>query len=328
MASSLSVPKPSGFHAMPLEIRQQIYRWCIPRNLFINVCDDMYWQERYEGWKKPPWHTDPFFSDERGTYYSSKVENCEWCDRQVAMFADKSSVPRLFSPASTDYCSSCRRYSPNTPPSRQSALPGLLLICRQITEEVEILLYGDNTFGFDFWDNDVSDLEWLQQFNAEWLGQFDPDRRHKMRKIELVLRHLGGYFPLTSHTDIPYPYILNHFQWDDVFENVTTLSIRLLGPKPYPSLEELQSKLEHKLSDDMVTEYLRKNAKAIKMGMEKSSKELRKWVDWILPILEYIGQVIPQFTQIVVHKDEEEKTIQLLEEKFPGRCLIQELDRI
>ncbi|KAF1959902.1 hypothetical protein CC80DRAFT_489952 [Byssothecium circinans] len=58
MVPTLPSLNSSAFLGLPLEIRQQVYRFCIPQNLCFTCTGDMYHQNRPKGWFEPPWRLD------------------------------------------------------------------------------------------------------------------------------------------------------------------------------------------------------------------------------------------------------------------------------
>ena len=112
-----------------------------------------------------------------------------------------------------DHCFMCKRYRRGVPPSRQSALPGVLLVCRQMTEEVEMMLYGGNIFTVNVHGNGQLDLL-----------KFSTKRRGEMRKTILVLRPMGvSYRPA---------FRMGPEISDSVFGNLRTLGVVAEQPEP------------------------------------------------------------------------------------------------
>jgi hypothetical protein len=61
MAPMEAAPKPGIFLRIPLEIRNQIYEYCIPQNLRFDCRShgfgyNMYQQNRPQIWYKSPWY--------------------------------------------------------------------------------------------------------------------------------------------------------------------------------------------------------------------------------------------------------------------------------
>jgi hypothetical protein len=102
-----------------------------------------------------------------------------------------------------------------------SALPGILLLCRQIYDEATAMLYGGNTFEVLLHGTGQTDLARL----------FNPDLRKKMRKILLVLRPMGVSYQPSFRMD---PSI-----WNDIFDGLVILGI--IAEQPEPSYQWLQA---------------------------------------------------------------------------------------
>ncbi|KAK3373682.1 hypothetical protein B0T24DRAFT_593847 [Lasiosphaeria ovina] len=97
---------------LPLEIRIRIYELCVPQNYIFDCDRDPYLQHRPEiGVCRTCWII---------LVNRERYRECQ------------DSHPHL-----------------NLLPKRRSALPSLLLLCRQINEEAESVLYGGNVFRFD-----------------------------------------------------------------------------------------------------------------------------------------------------------------------------------
>jgi hypothetical protein len=110
----LTPPKSSLFLAIPKEIRQQIYGLCIPLNFRVLVRQDMCSMVCGEG---------DGFQSEQETHGTQDVP-----EESDIVEADDGSLPG--SPALSGLGASS---------SRRDALPGLLLVCRQITNEVKAI---------------------------------------------------------------------------------------------------------------------------------------------------------------------------------------------
>jgi hypothetical protein len=142
-----------AFLAMPLEIRQRVYRFCIPENLCFTCSEDMCYQNRPEGWIEPLWRLDRTWDgyNTSRAHFSFKENDCPHSDWESVGVSstdgeDNDEEDEYEPPRLDDYCQISQRYRPRISPSRRSALPGLLLVCRQITDEVKAMLYGGNTF--------------------------------------------------------------------------------------------------------------------------------------------------------------------------------------
>ncbi|KAF1959903.1 hypothetical protein CC80DRAFT_405545, partial [Byssothecium circinans] len=96
----------------------------------------------------------------------------------------------------------------------RSALPALLLVCRQITDEVRAMLYGGNTFRVIVHGGGPFDLGRL--FSSETMEQ--------MRKMIFVLRPMGVSYRRDFCMD---PKI-----WDGVLGSLSILGIIAEQPEP------------------------------------------------------------------------------------------------
>ncbi|KAI0458784.1 hypothetical protein F5B21DRAFT_406101 [Xylaria acuta] len=273
--------------SIPLEIRRCIYGFCIPQHLTFDCSDDMYYQNRPPGWVEPPWH-----SNERCDEYASSEENFinelhslqrEWRSKDNSFLLEATEV------ASVDEDSwacgtkesserlelgSCGSISS---PSDRSALPALLLLCRQINEEVETMLYQGNTFTVNIHDQG--------QYHVE--RQFTPRKQERMRNMILVLRPIGVPYQPSSLMD---PEI-----WDTVLGNLLTLGVIVEQPEP-PLLEWLED--SEKVAPGNFLAFLQ----------DRKKEAVAEWMTWLLPIFEYLVQAIPKQTEIVVDVTEEEDT--------------------
>ncbi|KAI8956158.1 hypothetical protein F4801DRAFT_525654 [Xylaria longipes] len=289
--------------AIPLEIRRCIYGFCIPQHLTFDCSDDMYYQNRPTGWIEPPWH-----SNERCDEYASSEDdliNELHCFQREWRSKDKSFLLEETEIASVDEDSLAYGLKENSEslelgscdfpasPSNRSALPALLLLCRQINDEVETMLYQGNTFTVNIHDH--------SQYHIE--RQFTPRKRERMRNIILVLR------PICTR-GVPYQpnSLMDPDIWDAVLGNLLTLGVIVEQPEP-PLLEWLEDSSKEAPGNFLTFLQNRKKEAAA------------EWMTWLLPIFEYLVQAIPKQTEIVVDVTEEEDTVQALEffQKGPFR---------
>ncbi|KAK4149311.1 hypothetical protein C8A00DRAFT_38091 [Chaetomidium leptoderma] len=146
--AALPIPSSGGLLAMPLEIRRQIYGFCIPHDIIFN------------------------------------------CSRDGEDESDMESAGH-------------------------SAVLGLLLVCQQITDEVETMLYGGSIFKVHVHGDGQGDLT-----------RFSPKRREKMRRIILVLRPKG-----TSYRP---GFCMRPEHWDGVLGSLSMLGVIAEQPTPPP----------------------------------------------------------------------------------------------
>ncbi|KAJ9419275.1 hypothetical protein QL093DRAFT_2356822 [Fusarium oxysporum] len=158
-------PTPSNsslFLAIPEEIRRQIYELCIPLNFRAVVRQDMCSLVCGEG---------DGFQSEQETHGTEEVpEEAPEDHSSDIVDADDGGLPG--SPMLHDIEASS---------SRPDALPGLLLVCRQITDEIKPMLYRSITFTVDICDDGEAYLASL----------FSLETREHFRKMILVLRSEG-----------------------------------------------------------------------------------------------------------------------------------------
>jgi hypothetical protein len=277
----------SAFLAMPLELRQQVYRFCIPQNLRFICSSDMRYQNRPEGWVEPLWRLDRTWDeyDTSRADFSFEENDCphyDWEGVEVSSTGgEDSNEEDEYEPSGLDdYCQISQRYRPRISPSRRSALPGLLLVCRQITDEVKAMLYGGNTFTVNVHGDGGLNLVEL----------FGPETTEKMRKMILVLRPMGvSYCP---------GFCMDRKIWDGVLGNLSILGViaeQPESPSPYA------------------------------FPRVKPEDVFDEWTAWLTTILEYLVRALPGTAQIVVDANEEEDTVQIWEKVMPGRCRFQRL---
>ncbi|KAK0761541.1 hypothetical protein N5P37_006494 [Trichoderma harzianum] len=208
MASSVSSSNSSAFLAIPLEIRRQIYRYCIPQKPLIDVSSGVCRKTLFD-WSEElnehPHHgleeigDTPFIEIEEGE--ESESETSIDCGSNRIMY-------ELY-------------------PSSRSAFPGLLLCCRQITEEVTDILYDDATM-----------LVGLHSIGQTRLAKL-PKAREKIRKMILILRPTPAFYNPDFRMD---PNI-----WDSILGNLSTLGIIAEQPPKIESPEEIE--LENDLEE-------------------------------------------------------------------------------
>ncbi|KAI1108882.1 hypothetical protein F5Y14DRAFT_434488 [Nemania sp. NC0429] len=295
MASSHRLPasSKSALLAAPLEIRRHIYSFCIPQRLTFDCSGDMYYQNRLVGWIEPPWRSDEGCCDTTGAGLEEESVD------EIRYLRGKWSANNPLSPIEeiedvlaegtssdggggggggvdygvkeqfgvlerdNDYFSD--------PSTRRSALPALLLLCRQITNEVEAMLYDGNTFVVD------------NYYPCEHLArQFTKRKQARMRNMILVLR----------------PFLPNPFTdrdtWDPVLGNLLTLGIIIEQPEP-PLLEWLRD--SGKWPD--YTAFLR----------EKKREAAGKRMASLAPVFEYLVRAVPEHAEVVLDVAEEEEGV-------------------
>ncbi|KAI6774735.1 hypothetical protein HG530_001493 [Fusarium avenaceum] len=187
--------KQSAFLAFPGEIRRQIYELCIPINSRIVIFQDMWYRAFQDG---------DGFQPKQETYDTEH-------DSDEIPEDSSSDVPKTDGRA-----------------SRRTALPELLLVCRQITDELKPVLYGSTTFTVDIGGDDEEYLEQL----------FSLETRDHFRKMILIFRTED----FSSEADE----YLNPKIWDRIFSNLLKLGILAEEPEPWEghlALEEWKARL-------------------------------------------------------------------------------------
>lgn len=213
MVSHFPSSKSSAFLAVPLEIRRQIYRYCIPQKLRFDVSSDMRYQNRPD-----PLHEihDYHLHDlESGGISLMDSEDDEEGEHELSTDTDDEEII----------------YNPFVEGGRQSALPGLLLCCRQITEEVMDMLYGGNTFQVNIHGDGEYTLAHL----------FNSKTREKIRKMVLILRPMGVSYHRDFHMD---PNI-----WDGILGNLSILGVIAEQPESLSLREWPKAEAENALEE-------------------------------------------------------------------------------
>ncbi|GKU08523.1 gpi ethanolamine phosphate transferase [Fusarium langsethiae] len=178
--------------AIPKEIRQQIYELCIPLNFRVVVRQDMCSMVRGEG---------DGFQSKQETHGARDVPEDDSSD--VIEETDAGSLP-----------GSAILYGIGASSSRRDALPELLLVCRQITDEIKGMLYRTITFTVDIRDGGEAYLA----------SMFSAETREHFRKMILVLTFESLRFGADYH--------LNPKIWDKLFSNLSALGIIVEQPEP------------------------------------------------------------------------------------------------
>ncbi|KAI0489811.1 hypothetical protein F4859DRAFT_167961 [Xylaria cf. heliscus] len=285
---------------VPLEIRRCIYGFCIPKNLTFDCSDDMYYQNRPTGWIEPPWHSngrrDEYASSEDAFRNEVHYLRKEWTSRA------KSSHLETTEAASMGEDSLEYGMKENNSESWEldscdftfsslegSAFPALLLLCHQINDEVETMLYQANTFTIDIHDQHQDHIK----------RQFTPRKRERMRNIILVIQPDPPKSPMDREI------------WDTVLGNVLSLGVSVKQPEQ-PLLELIEDSQNGGVGNCL---------DFLDFVQERKREAAAEWMTWLMPIFEYLVQAIPQQTEIVVDVAEEEDTVQALDffQKGPFR---------
>ncbi|KAB5580672.1 hypothetical protein GE09DRAFT_1213114 [Coniochaeta sp. 2T2.1] len=205
----------SVFFHIPLEIRQQIYGYCIPQ------------KPEPRGWVESEMMLNFLARKDQGQPVTREAAS-------VHTLIDRPGEPTIHI---TDYCMRCNNYYEDVPASRRSALPGLLLICRQINVEVETMLYGNNTFIVDIphdypcesestpYNRNTGTVEIRHLYHPKGQGAIErlgPRRRAKIRKLILNVRPEWACCRL----DID----LERNIWDSVLGNLKVIALVMDKP--------------------------------------------------------------------------------------------------
>jgi hypothetical protein len=254
MASSFPSSNPSAFLALPMEIRQHVYRFCIPHKLRYDVSSTLCFRNC------PNWFNETFDKDDHGLERSSGsvIDKDGGYEKERKL------------PAGTDLAA---KTSSMVVDDTRNAIPELLLCCHQITEEVIDLLYGENTFQVNLHDDDEFTLADLLNFKT----------RRKIRKLVLILRPRGvSYRP---------NYSMEPEIWDGILSNLQVLGV--IAEQPESHSEE--------------------------------DGAFEEWNEWIAPIFEYLHRALNREAKIMVDANDEQKTIEIIQEAIPERCQFQRL---
>ncbi|PNP45380.1 hypothetical protein THARTR1_10931 [Trichoderma harzianum] len=199
MASYISFSNSSAFLAIPLEIRRQIYRYCIPQKPLIDVSSGVCRKNRFD------------WSEELNEHHNHDVEEIG-----DTSFIELGEGEESESETSID-CGN-NRIMYELYPSSRSAFPGLLLCCRQITEEVTDILYDDATM-----------LVGLHSTGQTKLAKL-PKAREKIRKMILIVRPTRAFYNPNFRMD---PNI-----WNSILGNLSMLGIITEQPSKTERHEE------------------------------------------------------------------------------------------
>lgn len=243
MASSISSFNSSAFLAIPLEIRRQIYRYCIPQKPLIDVSSGVCRKNRFD------------WSEELNEHHHHDLEDTPF----IEIEEDEESE----SETSID-CGSIRRILCEIYPSSRSAFLGLLLCCRQITDEVTDILYDDATM-----------LVGLNSTGQTKLAKL-PKAREKIRKMILILRPTRAFYNPDFRMD---PHI-----WKSILGNLSILGIITEQPSKLEYCEEeLEKALEKWITRigpicDYIGQSLSREAEVVvdANNKEKTKKVLEK----------------------------------------------------
>ncbi|KAI0537992.1 hypothetical protein GGR58DRAFT_321297 [Xylaria digitata] len=293
MASTYPSGSRSALLAIPLELRRHIYSYCIPQHLTFDCAEDMYYQNRPLGWIQPLWHSndgcdgfaedDDYFVGElhclqdewKGKDRLSPLEHIEDIGSEDSSTEGNGSgygmkkTVGLLRPEG--------RYYPS-PSSRMSSLPALLLLCRQINDEVETMLYEGNTF--------TVDIDCQGQYHLE--KQFTKKNRERMRHIILVLQPIRPQPSLLMDPEI----------WDSVLGNLVTLGVIVKQTERQEWFEDNEKEAPGNFLDFFA---------------ERKREAVGELMTWLLPVFEYLVRAVPKQTEIVVDVTEEEDTVRALE---------------
>lgn len=223
----------SAFLKMPLEIRRHIYELCIPQNLLFNCSFDMYGQNRGLCWFEPPWRSDKNCDRYNtsgylnGFSFNTEGSVAEWDDGYIVSTDDDYSSCHDYDFTIREIIADVNDFKYDNKDegssgsslhmqssSNTSALPGILLICSQITDEVTTMLYGGNIFRIALHSTGERDLQ----------TKFTSKTRKKMTKILLVLRPTGASYNI--------PFRMDPNVWNDTLDGLSKLWIIAEQPMP------------------------------------------------------------------------------------------------
>lgn len=271
MAPAHYVPPDNIFLTIPLEIRREIYRYCIPQHQVFDCSRDMYYQNRPVGWTQPSWRSA---TNNRDGYISNREAFIrEAFDREGPRITTSHEVYKIKSKLSAakeeeeedeqqgEEVESIEDSSTNedgsyysveekeeeefleTPSSSSSHEKtrgcALLLVRRQMTDEVEELLYEGNTFTID--------LDHYQSHPDNRMRQFVPRIRERIRRIILILQPIeeattaptnNSPYPYQHGVAAPAPFSNDPDIWGPLLSNLAMLGVSISRPTSSASLLE------------------------------------------------------------------------------------------
>ncbi|KAI1170552.1 hypothetical protein F4777DRAFT_583799 [Nemania sp. FL0916] len=252
-SAGFSAPQ-SRLLTVPLEIRQIIYSFFIPRGLIFDCSYDMYYQNRDLNWVSPRAIGEsradsltpfPLINHIPGSTY-------DWDPLDDSLFLQ----------------------------SHQSVFPALLLTCRQITEEVEQLLYQKNTF----------------YVNIPATGE-DMERQFT-RRVQENMRHVVLYL-CPEERPLPEP-CLDPQIWDAVLGNLITLGVLV-----HQSGAELPGHGEEC--------HLSSKGDLPNRALDDHLQAVRERMSSLIPIFEYLISALPENAEIILDVGDEEDRVRTLE---------------
>ena len=170
------------FLALPLELRRQIYKLCVPQNLLIGS----------EAVEQIFSSFESFVHDDDGN--DETVHGLDNC----CQISDAACPPRFTK-------------------RRPGAIPGILLVSRQVSEEAQIVMYAGNTF--QFFLNGTMAAHSMDIIPLT----FSLETRAKMRKLILFTGNPACYVTL--------PMIAPRYDiWNDALKNISVLGVVALPP--------------------------------------------------------------------------------------------------
>ncbi|KAM0545323.1 hypothetical protein ACHAPJ_011395 [Fusarium lateritium] len=194
--STSSCSKPSPILAMPLELRQRIYQLCIPKNVHMIISGGVCYKAPYQG-----------------DFTSVGSEICDDSSRDSVKTSEGEKISAITESLIGNAIQD------------KSALPQLLLLCHQITDEVKAMLYNANIFQINVPPG--GEMDTLKLFGCEPMDQ--------LRKVVLVFEPEKGLGYPGSH--------MNPKTWDVLLGKLLTLSIIIdqLEPSTPNYTDESQS---------------------------------------------------------------------------------------
>ncbi|KAF2691170.1 hypothetical protein K458DRAFT_412487 [Lentithecium fluviatile CBS 122367] len=198
MASLAKAPSYSrtGFLDLPYELRLLIYGYCLPRRTLFRI-SSLRSEFLIPEIVTDGWNGFDSLGSELGLAKvrdedSASEEDWEAADQGPP---DDYSFPHLAHVATW------------VKSSRQSVLPRLLLVSRQVSDEALNVLYGDNLFKVMLHGDDQSELKRL----------FAQHNRRRMKEVMIILRPMGiSYHP---------GFKMDEGTWDDIVPSLRGLRI-------------------------------------------------------------------------------------------------------
>ncbi|GAP84804.1 hypothetical protein SAMD00023353_0801170 [Rosellinia necatrix] len=254
MASINPPASPGPLLTVPLEIRRMIYGYCLPQGQTFDCSDDMAAQNRPLGWS-------PRYADEIDEEYPSGSSSSSSSSEDGG--GNYNEEDKREGEGEGKISADERRHHNNHHnnhhhyrwplPTTKSALPALLLVCHQITDEAETMLYAGNVFTVDAAAG-AGVGAGVGAYDVAASLPFAPRNQRRIRNVILELRpattgmanpRRGGSSSSSSRchgrpnapsssspsSSPPLPLLLDPGVWDPIIGNLATLGVIVGQPE-------------------------------------------------------------------------------------------------